>query len=144
MQCVALEDANLVLEALGEAERDLVLGPTVGGDASHGGRHVGEALLRVPKELLRVRPIWQQRADRVQARILVCFFAFVLWKTLKMWQRRSDLGDSVLNELARHTTSSRSPQRTARSACVASPTHRRHACSPARSPRNRPVQTHTR
>jgi hypothetical protein len=46
--------------------------------------HVGEALLRVPKEQLRVRPIWQQRADRVQARILVCFFAFVLWKTLNM------------------------------------------------------------
>ena len=33
-----------------------------------------------------VRPIWHQREDRVQAHILVCFLAFVLWKCLEMWQ----------------------------------------------------------
>ena len=51
-----------------------------------------------------MRPIWHQRADRVQAHILVCFLAFVLWKTLELWQQRAGLGNSprtVLEELAR-------------------------------------------
>ncbi|MPZ32007.1 MAG: hypothetical protein GEV13_13585 [Rhodospirillales bacterium] len=51
-----------------------------------------------------MRPIWHQRADRVQAHILVCFLAFVLWKSLEMWQQRSGLGNSprtVLEEFAR-------------------------------------------
>jgi hypothetical protein len=51
-----------------------------------------------------VRPIWHQRADRVQAHILVCFLAFVLWKSLEMWQSRSGLGNSprtILEELGR-------------------------------------------
>ena len=63
-----------------------------------------EAAFRIHKDQLRVRPIWHQRADRVQAHILVCFLAFVLWKTLEMWQQRSSLGNSprtVLDELAR-------------------------------------------
>jgi hypothetical protein len=40
----------------------------------------------------------------VQAHILVCFLAFVLWKSLEMWQQRAGLGNSprtVLGELAR-------------------------------------------
>ena len=63
-----------------------------------------EAAFRIQKDQLRVRPIWHQRADRVQAHILVCFLAFVLWKTLELWQRRAGLGNSprtVLEELAR-------------------------------------------
>jgi hypothetical protein len=51
-----------------------------------------------------VRPIWHQHAERVQAHILVCFLAFVLWKSLEMWQQRAGLGNSprtVLEELAR-------------------------------------------
>jgi transposase len=62
-----------------------------------------EAAFRIHKDQLRVRPIWHQRADRVQAHILVCFLAFVLWKSLEMWQQRSGLGNSpgtVLEELA--------------------------------------------
>ena len=50
------------------------------------------------------RPIWHQREDRVQAHILVCFLAFVLWKSLEMWQERAGLGNSprtILEELAR-------------------------------------------
>jgi hypothetical protein len=42
--------------------------------------------------------------DRVQAHILVCFLAFVLWKGLEMWQQRAGLGNSprtILEELAR-------------------------------------------
>jgi len=56
------------------------------------------------KDQLHVRPIWHQRADRVQAHILVCFLAFVLWKTLEMWQQRAGLGNSprtLLEEFAR-------------------------------------------
>ena len=63
-----------------------------------------EAAFRVQKDQLNVRPIWHQRADRVQAHILVCFLAFVLWKTLEMWQSRAGLGNSprtILEELAR-------------------------------------------
>jgi transposase len=63
-----------------------------------------EAAFRIQKDELRVRPIWHQRADRVQAHILVCFLAFVLWKCLQMWQQRAGLGSSprtVLEELAR-------------------------------------------
>jgi transposase len=63
-----------------------------------------EAAFRIQKDQLRVRPIWHQRADRVEAHILVCFLAFVLWKTLELWQQRAGLGNSprtVLEELVR-------------------------------------------
>jgi len=63
-----------------------------------------EAAFRIQKDQLEVRPVWHQRADRVQAHILVCFLAFVLWKTLEMWQSRAGLGNAprtVLEELAR-------------------------------------------
>jgi transposase len=63
-----------------------------------------EAAFRIHKDQLHVRPIWHQLARRVQAHILVCFLAFVLWKTLEMWQSRAGLGNSprtVLEELAR-------------------------------------------
>lgn len=63
-----------------------------------------EAAFRVHKDQLHIRPIWHQRADRVQAHILVCFLAFVLWKTLEMWQQRAGLGNSprtILEEFAR-------------------------------------------
>lgn len=63
-----------------------------------------EAAFRIQKDQLKVRPIWHQRADRVEAHILVCFLAFVLWKTLEMWQSRAGLGNAprtVLEELAR-------------------------------------------
>lgn len=63
-----------------------------------------EAAFRVQKSELSIRPIWHQRADRVEAHILVCFLAFVLWKTLELWQRRAELGNSprtVLEEIKR-------------------------------------------
>ena len=63
-----------------------------------------EAAFRIQKDQLNLRPIWHQRAERVQAHILVCFLAFVLWKSLEMWQQRAGLGNSprtVLEELAR-------------------------------------------
>lgn len=63
-----------------------------------------EAAFRIHKDQLNLRPIWHQRAERVQAHILVCFLAFVLWKSLEMWQQRAGLGNSprtILEELAR-------------------------------------------
>jgi transposase len=63
-----------------------------------------EAAFRIHKSDLSIRPIWHQKAERVQAHILVCFLAYVLWKTLEQWQRRAGLGNSprtILEELGR-------------------------------------------
>ena len=63
-----------------------------------------EAAFRIQKDQLNLRPIWHQHEDRVQAHILICFLAFVLWKSLEMWQQRAGLGNSprtILEELAR-------------------------------------------
>ena len=63
-----------------------------------------EAAFRIHKSELGLRPIWHQKAERVQAHILVCFLGYVLWKTLEQWQKRADLGHSprtILDELAR-------------------------------------------
>jgi len=53
-----------------------------------------EWAFRISKDELRLRPIWHQRDDRVQAHILVCFLAYVLWKTLAQWMRHGRLGDA--------------------------------------------------
>jgi transposase len=63
-----------------------------------------EWAFRITKDELEIRPIWHQKEDRVMAHILVCFLAYVLWKTLAQWMRRSGLGDAprtVLEELAK-------------------------------------------
>ena len=63
-----------------------------------------EAAFRIQKSELGIRPVWHQREDRVQAHILVCFLAYVLWKTLEQWQRRAGLGHSprtIFDELRR-------------------------------------------
>ena len=52
-----------------------------------------EAAFRIEKSDLRIRPIWHQREDRVLAHILVCFLAYVLWKTLFQMVRAAGLGD---------------------------------------------------
>jgi transposase len=62
-----------------------------------------EAAFRIHKSELSIRPIWHQREERVLAHILVCFLAYVLWKTLEQWQSRAGLGNSprtILQELA--------------------------------------------
>jgi transposase len=63
-----------------------------------------EAAFRIHKSDLSIRPIWHQKAERVQAHVLVCFLAYVLWKTLEQWQRRAGLGNSprtILEEIGR-------------------------------------------
>ena len=62
-----------------------------------------EAAFRISKNDLRLRPVWHQKEDRVKAHILVCFLAYVLWKTLDLKCRNAGLGDSarkVLDEIA--------------------------------------------
>jgi transposase len=63
-----------------------------------------EAAFRIQKDELRLRPVWHQTAERVQAHILVCFLAYVLRKTLEGWSHRAGLGRSIptlLEEFAR-------------------------------------------
>jgi len=65
-----------------------------------------EAAFRIHKSDLAIRPIWHQKASRIQAHILVCFLGYALWKTLQQWQSRAGLGDSprtILTELSRIT-----------------------------------------
>jgi transposase len=52
-----------------------------------------EAAFRVHKSDLQLRPVWQQKEKRVQAHILVCFLAYVLWKTLAQMCRHAGMGD---------------------------------------------------
>jgi transposase len=52
-----------------------------------------EAAFRVHKSDLRIRPVWHQTEDRVQAHILVCFLAYVLWKMLHQMTQAAGLGD---------------------------------------------------
>jgi transposase len=61
-----------------------------------------EAAFRIHKSDLGLRPIWHQKEERVRAHILVCFLAYVLWKTLGQWCKRAGLGTEprkVLDEL---------------------------------------------
>lgn len=62
-----------------------------------------EAAFRVHKSDLQIRPVWHHREHRVGAHILVCFLAYVLWKTLAATCRQAGLGDEprqVFEELS--------------------------------------------
>lgn len=61
-----------------------------------------EAAFRIQKQDLNLRPIWHQREDRVQAHILVCFLAYVLWKCLAQLCKQAGLGNeprTILEEI---------------------------------------------
>jgi transposase len=63
-----------------------------------------EAAFRIQKSDLCIRPIWHRKQGRIKAHILICFLAYVLWKTLQQWQSRTGLGHSprtILTELSR-------------------------------------------
>jgi len=62
-----------------------------------------EDAFHIQKSDLQLRPVWHQKPERVQAHILVCFLAYVLWKTLEAQCRQAGLGDEprkVFRELA--------------------------------------------
>ena len=63
-----------------------------------------EGAFRIHKSDLSLRPIWHQKQQRVEAHVLVCFLAYVLWKTLSQMCKSAGLGDEprkVLEELGR-------------------------------------------
>jgi transposase len=63
-----------------------------------------EAAFRIQKSDLCIRPIWHHKHGRIKAHILICFLAYVLWKTLQQWQSHAGLGHSprtILTELSR-------------------------------------------
>jgi transposase len=92
-----------------------------------------EWAFRIHKDELAIRPIWHHKDERVQAHILVCFLAYVLWKTLAQWMQRSGLGDAprtLLDELAKiksgdvvlpTLSAAGHPGRTVRLRCVTTP-----------------------
>jgi len=62
-----------------------------------------EAAFRIHKSDLKIRPVWHQKKDRVLAHILVCFLAYVLWKTLHQIAKAAGLGDEprrIFDELS--------------------------------------------
>jgi transposase len=65
-----------------------------------------EDAFHIQKSDLAIRPVWHQKAERVEAHILVCFLAYVLWKTLEAQCRQAGLGDEprqVFRELSEIT-----------------------------------------
>jgi len=89
-----------------------------------------EAAFRIHKSDLSIRPIWHHKARRIKAHILVCFLAYVLWKTLEKWQSLAGLGNSprsILEELSRIQSAdvvlplSEDSQREIRLRCVVRP-----------------------
>jgi len=52
-----------------------------------------EEAFRIHKSDLRIRPVWHQKEERVRAHVLVCFLAYVLWKTLGRLCQQAGLGD---------------------------------------------------
>lgn len=61
-----------------------------------------EAAFRIHKQDLQLRPVWHQREDRVQAHIMVCFLAYVLWKCFAQMCKQAGLGNeprTVLEEI---------------------------------------------
>ena len=66
-----------------------------------------EAAFRIHKSDLCIRPIWHHKQERVLAHILVCFLAYVLWKTLAQLCSAKGLGDEprrVFDELGKIQT----------------------------------------
>jgi transposase len=63
-----------------------------------------EAAFRIHKSDLKIRPIWHHKTERVEAHILVCFLAYVVWKTLAQMCKAAGLGDQprrVFEELGK-------------------------------------------
>ena len=62
-----------------------------------------ENAFHIHKSDLGLRPIWHQKQSRVEAHVLVCFLAYVLWRTLGQMCAAAGLGDEprkVLAEIA--------------------------------------------
>ncbi len=89
-----------------------------------------EAAFRIHKSELSIRPVWHWKERRVRSHILVCFLAYVLWKTLEQWQSQAGLGNSprtLLQEFERIRSTdvvlplTQDPARELRLRCVVRP-----------------------
>jgi transposase len=92
-----------------------------------------EWAFRIEKDELAIRPIWHQKENRVKAHILVCFLAYVLWKTLAQWMKGAGLGEAprtLVEEFAKiksgdvvlpTVTRDGRPGKTVRVRCVTTP-----------------------
>ena len=89
-----------------------------------------EAAFRIHKSELSIRPVWHWKERRVRSHILVCFLAYVLWKTLEQWQSQAALGNSprtLLEEFERIRSTdvvlplTQDPARELRLRCVVRP-----------------------
>jgi transposase len=89
-----------------------------------------EAAFRIHKSELSLRPVWHWKERRVRSHILVCFLAYVLWKTLEQWQSQAGLGNSprtLLEEFERIRSTdvvlplTQDPARELRLRCVVRP-----------------------
>jgi len=89
-----------------------------------------EAAFRIQKSELSIRPVWHWKERRVRSHILVCFLAYVLWKTLEQWQSQAGLGNSprtLLEEFERIRSTdvvlplAQEPTRELRLRCVVRP-----------------------
>jgi transposase len=63
-----------------------------------------EAAFCIQKSDLKIRPIWHQKEERVQAHIFVCFLAYVLWKCLSQMCKQNGLCNEprkVIDEISR-------------------------------------------
>jgi transposase len=61
-----------------------------------------EEAFKIHKSDLHLRPVFHQKDERVKAHVLVCFLAFVLWKTVGVMCKKAGLGDEprrVVNEI---------------------------------------------
>jgi hypothetical protein len=80
-------------------------GNAPGGNRSRGPLQLqaAEAAFRIAKSDLHLRPVFHQKANRVEAHILVCFLALALWRTLEQWMSAKGLGTcarQLLHEVA--------------------------------------------
>jgi hypothetical protein len=62
-----------------------------------------EWAFRITKDERVIRPIGRHKADRLKAHILVCFLAYVLWKTLAGWMKHAagDAPRTVVQKFAK-------------------------------------------
>jgi transposase len=63
-----------------------------------------EEAFKIQKNDLQLRPVFHHKEHRVEAHILVCFLAYVLWKTLSQMCKRAGLGNEprkVVQEMRR-------------------------------------------
>lgn len=62
-----------------------------------------EETFRMLKTEMRIRPVFHQTTERVQAHIFVCFLGLVMYRTLSQWMQAAGIGNSprrLIEELA--------------------------------------------